>query len=249
MSPDAGRYPNSSESLVSQAGPAGDYVPQTREELVADRLRRAILVGHFLPGEKLDQGLIAQQMGVSIIPVREAIRTLTAEDLVSLVPHKGAFVTERTPEELEELHFILGILEGAAFSAAIDHIANDQIETLARILQEAESSSDFEYILGLNQDFHRTIYTACRRPQLAQMIQRIHNKLAAYYRLYLDAGYKSEAWAEHRKMYEACLRHDGAGASEAAQRHSQHVCNKVLSVLQHTGAKTRVKDGIKHDEK
>lgn len=224
------------------------YIPKTREALVADRLRSAILVGHFLPGEKLDQGLIAKQMDVSISPVREAIRTLSAEDLVTLHAHKGAFVTERTPEELEELHMILGLLEGAAFRLAVEHMEDHRLARLQQILQEADVSSDFEHILALNQDFHRTIYTACKKPHLVQMIQLIHNKLAPYYRLYLDAGFKAEAWSEHRRMYDACVHRDPQLAEQATQAHSQRVCNKVLTVLRQGGVRTRMSEVTNKNE-
>ena len=87
---------------------------KTREDIVADAVRRAILRGTFKPGEKLDQKTLAAELGVSRSPVREALRTLAAEELVTNIPHRGAVVSERSLEELEELLFIRGMLEGAA---------------------------------------------------------------------------------------------------------------------------------------
>lgn len=209
-----------------------DDMPITREKHVVDRLREAILVGHFRPGERLDQADIARMFQVSLSPVREATRTLSAEGLITIYPHKGAFVAERSPAEIEELHFIRGELEGAATRRAVPHLTDEHLARLRTILDTADQTHDFEVIQALNHEFHQTIYSAYDQPHLLLLIMQFRNKVAPYIRLYLDAGMRDEAWGAHRRIYEACVKKDEITAEQEVQRHIEQVCVGILSSLQ-----------------
>ncbi len=202
---------------------------KTRDDLVADALRTAILRGTFKPGEKLDQGGISVDLGVSRSPVREALRTLAAEGLVTINPNRGAVVTERSLEELGELQFIRRLLEGAAARRAAPEMDNERLEILAAIIARAEKTTSIEGILALNNDFHATIYNAFPQPTLMDHIQQLRNKVAPYNRVYLERpGSKEEAWAGHRRIYEACVRRDGAGAEAETYKHLEQVYQAIV---------------------
>jgi DNA-binding GntR family transcriptional regulator len=126
---------------------------QTREDFVIDELREAIVRGHFKPGEKLDQEEIAELLNVSRIPVRQALRTLTAEGLVKMYPHRGAVVAELSREELEEIYFLRGVLEGVA-RAMIESLRN----TSAPYIREYIASPEY---LEATRISHRRILEAC----------------------------------------------------------------------------------------
>jgi DNA-binding GntR family transcriptional regulator len=227
------------ESSVTSWSPRSD-VPKTREGLVADKLRQAILVGHFRPGEKLDQGVIAKQLEVSMSPLREAIRTLAAEGLISIYPHRGAVVTERSREELEELHLIRALLEGTAARLAVPHLDDARLARLKAILEAATETQKFDRIQLLNHGFHYTLYSACNQPQMLQLIAHLRNKVAPYIRLYLNAEKFEMPWADHRRIYEACVRRDATLVEEETRRHIQQVCAGILAALHHD---VRTKEG------
>ncbi|MFK7802602.1 MAG: GntR family transcriptional regulator [Anaerolineae bacterium] len=213
-------------SLLEQNVPALKL--QTREELVVEALRSAIVRGTFKPGEKLDQQDLADHLGVSRSPIREALRTLAAEELVTIVAHRGVVVTERTAEELEELLFIRSMLEGAATRRAAEVITAGQLKIVEKILIKGERSDDLEEVLQLNNDFHNKIYEAFPQPLLIANIQQLRNKIAPYNRIYLDIeGRKDAAWADHRRIFEACVRHDGMVAEKESLRHLQQVFNGI----------------------
>lgn len=205
--------------------------PQTREKHAGDKLRQSILMGQFKPGERLDQAVIAKRLQLSLSPVREAIRTLAAEGLVTIYPHRGAFVTLRTPEEIEELHFIRAILEGAAIKEAVQQLTEQDLLRVESILHEADETSDFDAIQTLNHQFHQTLYYAARRPELLALILQLRNKVAPYIRLYLDAGMRNEAWASHRRIYEACVQRDAKLAEQLVVSHINQVKDGILASL------------------
>ena len=204
---------------------------KTREDIVADAVRRAILCGTFKPGEKLDQQTLAAELGVSRSPVREALRTLAAEELVTNIPHRGAVVSERSLEELEELLFIQGMLEGAAARRAAQCMDEERLAKLKQIVEDGEQSEDYEYVLSLNNTFHNTIYLAYHQPQLMAMIQQLRNKVAPYNRLYLDLeGRKEAAWSDHRRIYDACVQRDGELAELETRQHLEKIFQGMIEV-------------------
>jgi DNA-binding GntR family transcriptional regulator len=209
---------------------------KTREDLVADALRTAILRGTFKPGEKLDQQQISDDLSVSRSPVREALRTLAAEGLVTIIPNRGASVTKRSIKELEELQFIRRMLEGAAARRGAPGIDDLRLERLATILEMADKTNDLEEILGLNNEFHTAIYSAYPQPILMSHIQQLRNKIAPYNRVFLEsAGNKERAWAGHRRIYEACVRRDGEQAEQETSKHLEQVFLGIVEVAQSSG--------------
>jgi len=199
-------------------------------ELVADAIRTSILRGYFRPGDKLDQQEIADELAVSHIPVREALRTLGAEGMVTIIANKGAIVTVRTAEELSELYFIRGILEGAAAERAVGHMKDQRIRTMKEILEAAEQTNELEQLLALNNDFHMMVYDAFPQPSMINLIQQLRNKVAPYNRIYLDlaGSNKAAAWDDHRRIYEACRARDPKLAKTETQRHLERVLQAIV---------------------
>ncbi len=203
-----------------------------RKDLVSDAIRGWILRGKFKPGDKLDQQQVADELAVSRSPVREALRALEAEGLITLIPNRGALVTERTLAELKELYFTRGIVEGLAIERAAPHIDDRSLRKLAGILDAAELTDDHGELLMLNNDFHMLTYQAHPQPFLIDYIQQLRNMAAPYNRLYLDSrGSREAAWKDHRRIYEACLRRDGQLAREEIRRHLDGVIRKIVSAI------------------
>ena len=201
-----------------------EFELKTRKDVVAEALRALILRGTYNPGEKLDQQEIADQLNVSRSPVREAMRTLDAEGLITLSPNRGAIVTERSLHELEELYFTRRLLEGAAIERSAPNMDDRIIAQLADIIEAADETDDAEELLQSNNDFHMATFSAFPQPILLNYTQQMRNMVAPYNRLYLDqAGNKQQAWSDHRKIYAACAQRDGKAAQAATEEHLDRV--------------------------
>ena len=214
-------------ALLNQSPPLTISM-KTREEVVVEALRNAILRGTFKPGEKLDQQNLVELLGVSRSPIREALRTLAAEELVTLVAHRGAIVTERTTEELEELQFIRAMLEGIAAKRAAEVMTDDRLKIIESILVQGEQSTSLEEVLLLNNEFHNAIYESFQQPILIATIQQLRNKIAPYNRIYLDVeGRKEQAWIDHRRIFDACIARDGVNAESETKKHLSQVLDGI----------------------
>jgi DNA-binding GntR family transcriptional regulator len=206
---------------------------KTRQELVTDAIRTAILHGKFRPGDRLDQADLADELNVSRSPVRDAMRTLAAEQLVTYYPHRGNVVTERSIPELYEILHIRKLLEGSAARRAAEHMTDTRLEHLRLIIDEAQASTDMNQVLELNNTFHVTLYLAYEQPFLVEHIQKLRNKMAPYNRVFLDGpGHKDSAWQEHEKIYRACISRDGDLAEQEARLHLESVLDKIITTLE-----------------
>jgi DNA-binding GntR family transcriptional regulator len=204
-------------------------VVQTREDFVIDELREAIVRGHFKPGEKLDQEEIAELLNVSRIPVRQALRTLTAEGLVKMYPHRGATVAELSREELEEIYFLRGVLEGVAARLAAPKMDEAHIAKLQAILKKIDQLTNLDEWLDLNREFHNTIYEVINRPRLLEMIESLRNTSAPYIRDYIASPeYLEVTRLSHRRILEACINRDGILAQQETQKHLRVVGEGAL---------------------
>jgi len=202
---------------------------QTRKDLAGTAIRDAILRGRFKPGEKLDQQLIADELSVSRSPVREALRALDAEGLITLIPNRGAIVTERSMAELEELYFTRGVIEGLAVQRSAPLMDDNTLWKLGRIFESAERTDDYGELLVLNNEFHMLTYSAYDQPFIIDYIQQLRDLAAPYNRLYLDsAGSVEAAWKDHGRIYEACKKRDGEVAKKELERHLEKVIRKIL---------------------
>src|SRR3972149_1314471 len=205
---------------------------QIRKDLVAAAIRQWILHGSFKRADKLDQQQTADELAVSRSPVREALRALEAEGLITLIPNRGAIVTERTLAELEELYFTRGIVEGIAIERATPHLGPPTVRRLAEILEAADRTDDYGELLMLDNDFHMLTYQDYPQPFLIDYIQQLRNMAAPYNRLYYDSeGSRETAWNEHRRIYEACLRRDAALARDEVRRHLNGVIRKIADAV------------------
>ena len=204
----------------------------TREEFVGHKLREAILLGQLKPGDRLDQNEIANLFGVSRSPVREAMRTLAAEGLVDVYPHRGAVVAELSAGELEEIFLIRRILEGMAARLATPSMNGDDIAELETILGEIDQTGDLDRWLELNRRFHHTLYQAAGRPRLFSIVENLRNTTAPYTRQFIaSAEHIETAQVRHRTILKACADGDGMLAERETQKHMETVCKGVLEYM------------------
>lgn len=201
----------------------------TRASFVANKIREFIQLGYLEPGRKLDQTEIAALLNVSRSPVREAIRTLAAEGLIEVFPHRGAVVAQLSLDELEEIFLMRAALEGLAARLGVAHIDDERIARLQNVLEKLNSASDYDEWLELNRAFHHTIYRAANKPRLFSLIQQLRNTATPYIRQYITSTEHLEAAREgHRQIFEACLKRDPHLAQTATQEHLEAVGESAL---------------------
>lgn len=195
---------------------------QVRDK-VYERLRTAIIEDALKPGNRLVERKLAQKLGVSRTPVREAIRKLELEGLVYHVPRVGAIVAEIDDQEVLEVYRIRAVLEGLVTRMAAEKIVPEQLEKLTSLLEKLEEYSakeDLENLKKVHQQFNDVIYKAAGSQRLYNMITPLVDYINRFVRVgYSRPGRMEEATAEHRQLVEAIKMRDGDLAELVAREH------------------------------
>ena len=148
-------------------------------EHVTHQLRRVILSGRVRPGDRLVEQELANELNVSRAPVREALRALAREGLVTIVPHRGAVMADLTPELVVDAFCVRAALEGMAARLATPWLAADdlaRLEELVARMEEAGRTGDAARLVEQDVEFHRVLTAACRRPVLLEALAAIANR-------------------------------------------------------------------------
>jgi DNA-binding GntR family transcriptional regulator len=211
---------------------APSNAPPTTAEYVLDSIRDGILNGQYALGSRFDQKAIARDLGVSLVPVREALRILEGEGFVKITPRRGAFVTDISATELEELYLIRAELEELATRRAVPNLRQEEIAHLAAVIaemEEATQTSDFARLLVLNRDFHFTIYEAAGLSMLSELMNSLWNRSSLYRRVFTYLPERAvQALEEHKAIYRACESGDGESAGKAIRRNIHQTVNALL---------------------
>ena len=195
---------------------------KSKSEIVYDFLKLNILNGKLKPGEKIAVTDVAKILGVSGIPIREALSRLEAEGLITIIPHIGASVINIDKGKLEEIHVIRTELEGLATRLACQCLKADDFKSLEQILKESEEAfeaSDYKELTELNESFHFTIYHCCPNQSLYKMIVELLNKSRfASSSLVISESRAKNSIEEHKLIVQALRRNDGELASQIVKQ-------------------------------
>ncbi|RTL55231.1 MAG: GntR family transcriptional regulator [Bradyrhizobiaceae bacterium] len=201
-------------------------------EVIADVLRSLILRGHFTGGEPLRQDTIAKWFGVSHIPVREALRQLTAEGLVELRDKRGAMVAILKPDEAEEILEVRCVLEAKAASLAMPRWTDATFEALEENLAEAESCTSIDRWNDLNRSFHGGLYQPCARPRLLALIGNLNIHVERYIRLLVSqSDYRLQAQREHRAILASARVKNVAALTALIEHHAMETAVQLRRFL------------------
>lgn len=213
---------------------------KTTQAMVADGLRKGILNGTLGSGRILRQEEIASEFGVSRIPVREALRQLDGEDLVTITPHRGAVVTMISPDEALEITEIRIVLETAAISKAIPNMDEGALQKAKKILNliDREEYLDVHRWAELNLAFHTSLYEPGEQPRMLALVESQHKVFERYICLQLDfMEYREKGQREHRQLLELCRRKNAEAAVRLTTQHVFDVGKMVVdSWRKRTGA-------------
>lgn len=200
-----------------------ENVVELRSQLVARRLREAIVGGQYAPGDRLRQEEIAGEMGISRVPVREALRQLETEGLVILAPHAGARVAQLDAAELDELYAIRIALEPMLIAESAVRLDSEQLEDLRALVLEIEASVETpECWLDLDRRFHIDSFAGAEMPQARELVEGFWNRTQHYRRAHvlgLSPGDLEVVHLEHRLILDALERGNGEDAGAALRTH------------------------------
>lgn len=208
---------------------------KTIAALVEERIQQAILEGVLPPGTRIDQNKLAADLNVSIVPVREALKKLEAEGFVRINPRRGAFVTETSVENMEDLYFARAIMEGEAAFHAAKKLTADDLKTLVRLHDEmnhALETHDYERFSTANHAFHFVIYSAAGSIYLSNAIATLWDLAVRYRFRYLMLKDQTEVIRqEHLTILDACRAHDAERLREAIVAHMYRTMQGIKAYI------------------
>jgi Transcriptional regulators len=195
--------------------------PTTAHDFVRETLRRGILAGMLPAGFQLGQSQIAEMLGVSTTPVREALRDLSAEGLIDFDAYRTASVHRPTRDELHEVYDLRRLLESHAMSKVAAIVDEERLARAERLQDRMDAEHDPAEWLILNAEFHAVLTGACNSPKLESFLDNLRASVALYVGLAIrrNPGRREESNAEHREILAACRDRDVDRAVEVTQIH------------------------------
>ncbi|BEP62119.1 GntR family transcriptional regulator [Variovorax sp. V213] len=202
-------------------------------ESVTEKLRALILDGAIGVGVQLKQEILAKRFGVSRIPIREALKRLEAEGLVTHAPHQGSVVASLSIDELLETLDIRIGLETRALVLAIPNMTNKVFKQAEIIMKRYDASETPREWADLNLEFHLCLYQPCVRPRLLKEIEQLVRGIDVHLRAHQSyaAGRKSPQ-SEHRAILDACMSRDTDLARDLLEAHIEHTQSALLEEQQ-----------------
>ena len=207
-----------------------DYLPL--RDVVFNTLRRAILKGELKPGERLMEIALADKLGVSRTPIREAIRKLELEGLVVMAPRKGAKVASITERDLNDVLEVRKGMEVLAISLACERITKEEMEHLEEIeahFQTLIESDNLTELAEVDVQFHDTIYQATNNKRLVQLLNNLREQMYRYRLEYVkDARAHSILISEHKDIIDKLSKKDEENTKIVIR---QHITNQEKGII------------------
>jgi DNA-binding GntR family transcriptional regulator len=217
---------------------------KTTHALVVDELRSMILGGVLQPGDRLRIEELAQQFGVSPMPVREALHQLAAEGTAVLDPYRGFSIAELSPDEAEDLYATRAPLEELATRIAVPRLTVGTLEQLREAVarqSRACDAGDAGRFIEADLGFHRILYATAGRPILARQVNGLINSSVRYSRANLPLpGSMRAAMEAHQVILDACERRDATLAARVTRRHTEQAAERVIQALEALAGGVRV---------
>ena len=198
-------------------------------DIVFETLRKAILDGDLKPGERVMEVQLAEKLGVSRTPVREAIRKLELEGLLEMIPRKGAYVADISIKDVLNVLEVRASLEGLAASLAAQRITEEEIKSLRKSAEEFEQmnkNNDRDGMVQKDTEFHSVLLNAARNNKLLSIVESLSDYVqrfrVVYFTEYSDA---KNIMDDHRAILDAINERDVEKANRVAQEHIENIGN------------------------
>jgi len=195
---------------------------------VADELRRLILAGEFQPGKRIGQEMLAERFNASRMPVREALRLLESEGLVSIVPHSGAWVSKLDAFEFDQTYKLREVVEPLAIRESIPNLTDEQVDRLGQLVEQIKATAgprrDVEGFLRVDREFHLLTYAGVRYQALTDLVLRQWNTTQHYRRVLVQHQDTADVTAtnlDHELILDSIRRRDVDAAAAMIRLHIQ----------------------------
>jgi DNA-binding GntR family transcriptional regulator len=209
--------------------------PPTAQEAVLVALRTAIVSGELKPGEQVRQEALADRLGVSRVPLREALKILEGEGSVAYVPRRGYFVAELSLADLLEVYRIRELLEAEAVRVALGRLTDADLVEMQDAVQECERAGregDLVSMTGQNRRLHFALYRAAGMPRLERQIRILWDATDLYRSVYYSsAENRAVVEAEHRAILDAVRARDAERAVGLLDEHRAHAVAHLRGLL------------------
>lgn len=204
-------------------------------DVVFNTLRQAILTGELKPGERLMEIHLANRLGVSRTPIREAIRKLELEGLVTMMPRRGAEVAQITEKSMNDVLEVRRAMDALCAELACERITEEELERLAEACEEFEKATatgDVKLIAQTDVTLHDIIMQATGNKRLVQLINNLSEQMYRYRFEYIkDFSQHERLVEEHRDIYESLLHRDKEKASQAAKTHIDNQRKAIIAQI------------------
>jgi DNA-binding GntR family transcriptional regulator len=201
-------------------------------EQVASLIRREIITGNLFPGQQIVEREISEHLETSTTPVKEAIRILVAEGLLSSLPRRGTFVSDFARQNLEQITIMRSALEGVAAHIATMHFSPIDIAELENFLREAHGylhDGNLEEAVIINTKFHRKIREACNNHFLIRIIENLDAYEQEFrYKALKDLEERKKGFLEHQEILEAIKQVDCEAVENLMKAHVRRSANYVM---------------------
>ena len=223
---------------------------QPLRELVCESLREAIRTGLLRPGERLMEIQLAEELGVSRTPVREAIRKLDQEGFVVMMPRRGAYVANMSIRDVNEIFEIRTALESLSNGLAAERITGEELEELQSLLVQIGKyieEDNMDKIVDTDIEFHELLYRVSRNSRLEGIISNLREQLTRFRTLSMSHPGRLEATLEeHRAIVDAIAKGDVGAAQRAAEYHMEKSEQTLMDAME---AMKKQADGKKRKKK
>lgn len=210
-----------------------EYLPL--RDVVFKTLRQAILTGELKPGERLMEIHLANRLGVSRTPIREAIRMLELEGLVTMVPRKGAEVSRISKQDISDVLEVRSSLDALSVRLACERITPEEItklEEAADAFRAAIESGDLTAVAQADVDFHDIIVASSKNKRLVQMVNNLAERVYRYRLEYIkDKSSHNMLIREHQEILDRIKAKDVSGAESAIIKHVQNQETAIIGQL------------------
>lgn len=204
-------------------------------DVVFNTLRQAILTGELKPGERLMEIHLADKLGVSRTPIREAIRKLELEGLVTMIPRKGAEVARITEKSMNDVLEVRRAMDALCAELACERITDEETEQLRQAcvaFETAVKTRDVKKIAQADVELHDIIVKATGNQRLVQLINNLSEQMYRYRFEYIkDTSQHQRLIEEHRVIYESILKKDRETASQAARVHIDNQKKAIIAQI------------------
>ncbi|NGP45665.1 GntR family transcriptional regulator [Bacillaceae bacterium SIJ1] len=193
-------------------------------------LRKAIFSGELQPGVKLTQDQLAKQLGISRMPIREALRQLENEGLVKVEPYRGAFVKELSLEDIEENYVLRSEMESLAIRKSLPYKTREDVKRLEELVREMDQTKSSEEFVELNKESHNLLLLRCPWSRLSKFIQTLWNGYPQHTPFFLQ-GQMEKSNQEHKEILLAIQAEDSEKAGRLIKEHISRTGKSLMTFI------------------